>query len=1194
MSTPHARNIVRKLLAANKTMRIQELYARGLSEYPSTPFPDPPPPKQYPAKNGGLKPAPPPAPHPRHPFRSKSYLKDRVLPDLVATGEIIRFHEVVPLAPGLASPKKRPTKSKNAMETAGVDVWQWQLVGPQAQTPEPLLEEEPTPRSYDWYLPNQLFPAVIEPEAKDKKPERHTYGAGRWDHLNTHRHDSAIFLLLYHDKTTKAKPLERLNLDHTRCLCCGKNPAVKYRPYTPLDLHDRTWPTKSITKPPIWLSTDLRDGNQALVNPMSIAQKTRFFQEIVKCGLKEVEISYPAASETDFQFTRNLIEGGFIPDDVLTPARADTITRTFESLAGAKKAILHMYNACCPCFRDVVFRNSQDETVELAVTNTKLVRKLVDEYSAKYGTQFKYEYSPETFSQTEPDFAVRVCEEVKKAWGKAGLGDERIIFNLPATVEIATPNHYADQIELFGRNISEREKVIISLHPHNDRGTAVAAAELAMMAGADRVEGTLLGNGERTGNVDIVTLALNQYTQGVSPGLDFSDLQAVIDVVTACTELPVHPRHPYAGELVFTAFSGSHQDAIKKGFEAQVKRHAADVKTGNMLYWEIPYLPIDPAELGCTYEAVIRVNSQSGKGGISYLVKQALSLDLPRRMQISFYQVIQALSEEAGREITMEDIVSAFKKTYRFGGGVHEGRLVLKSFTLSEVPPSRPASPSQENGLHDTGRRFEGKLLVDGVVRMIRGEGNGPLSALLNALRGHLDLDLSVREYSEHSIGEGTSVKAASYVELVKPDADPNNKMTGGYWGVGVDSNIAASALRAVISAANNALGSGPVTPAKAHIVESEADIAAAVYDSLSLDLPRHLQTAFLKVTKINTASTNGAISLDGLISLFRKTYEYDQASQGPFTLREYAILNKDPHTRRFEGVVSIAGQDEKVIGEGNGPLSAFLTGLHTRLGKNARNPQVPGAELNGLIEVREFAQHSIGTGSDVKAASYVLLGMDAASNRRTAWGIGVDEDISVSGLRAVLSALYLAVDMPHQGPYVQPGDTLEGFLRYFWQSQIATAERDEPDFKHPPLPLARIKKVMKNDPEVKMISADAPILFSKACEIFISEITARAYLVAEQHKRRTLAKADVARALSKSDQFDFLIDIVPREEGAKRTAAESALTTSAILPEGVQATEGLLEGEQANAGLMAQPIQGYPVSGPVNFAYPSGSTHHQ
>ncbi|KAG8716442.1 hypothetical protein FRC11_008591 [Ceratobasidium sp. 423] len=913
-------------------MRIQDLYARGLSEYPATPFPPPPAPKQYPAQGGGLKPAPPPPPNPRHPFRSHSYLKDKVIPELIEAGEVEKFHSVITPTPGLSTSNKRMTRSKDAIKSGGVDIWQWRLTGRQARAPEPRLEDEPIPDSHDWYLPNRLFPAITKGK---KQKERDPYGPDRWDHLNTRRQN--------------ARPEKlRMKKEWVILVFGVKNPAVKYKPYTPLNLHDRTWPAKTITKAPIWLSTDLRDGNQALANPMSIAQKTRFFQQIVKCGVKEIEISYPAASDTDFQFTRNLIEGGLIPDDVwiqvLTPARADLITRTFESLAGAKKAILHMYNA--------------------------------------------------------------FCEEVKKVWGKAGLGDERIIFNLPATVEIATPNHYADQIELFGRNISEREKVIISLHPHNDRGTAVAAAELAIMAGADRVEGTLLGNGERTGNVDIVTLALNQYSQGVSPGLDFSDLQGVIDIVTACTELPVHPRHPYAGELVFTAFSGSHQDAIKKGFEAQAKRHAADIKTGNMLYWEIPYLPIDPADLGCTYEAVIRVNSQSGKGGISYLVKQALSLDLPRRMQISFYQIIQALSEETGKEITMDDIVSAFKKAYRFGGGVHEGRLVLKSFTLSEVPPSRPTSPTQENGIHDTGRRFEGKLLVDGAVRMIRGEGNGPLSALLDALRGHLDLNLSVREYSEHSIGEGTSVKAASYVELIKPDADPNDKTIGGYWGVGVDSNIAASALRAVISAANNALGSDPVTPSKAHIVESEADIAGAVYDSLSLDLPRHLQTAFLKVTKLNTVSTNGAISLDGLISLFRKTYEYDQASQGPFTLREYAILNKDAHTRRFEGVVSISGQDEKVIGEGNGPLSAFLTGLHAHLSKNARTPQTPGAELHGPIEVREFSQHSIGTGSDVKAASYVLLGMDAASNRRTAWGIGVDEDISVSGLRAVLSAL--------------------------------------------------------------------------------------------------------------------------------------------------------------------------------------------
>ncbi|KAG9094609.1 hypothetical protein FRC06_010643 [Ceratobasidium sp. 370] len=1022
MSTPHARNIVRKLLAGGQSLRIQEIYKRGLEQFPATPFPEPPPPKRFPGKNHTLKPAPPQPPNPRHPFRSRTYLKQIVLPDLAASGEVEKFHTVVKNA-GEIETRKRSTKSRQAMETGGQDVWLWRLIGSQEKEGSLKLEDEPEVNDVDWYLGNQIYPHTEDP--KIPMSRRDPYGAGPLDHLNRRRQNARPAKISLELEWTESVAAARA--EGTGGAKPQKDPSVKYRPYTPLNLHDRTWPSKTITKPPIWLSTDLRDGNQALANPMSIQQKTQFFQQIVKCGLKEVEISYPAASETDFQFTRNLIEGGLIPDDVwiqastpamnadqkligaacqvLTPARVDLITRTFESLAGAKKAILHMYNACCPCFRDVVFRNSQDETVELAVTHTKLVRKLVDEYSAKYGTQFKYEYSPETFSQTEPDFAVRVCEEVKKAWGKAGLGDERIIFNLPATVEIATPNHYADQIELFGRNISEREKVVISLHPHNDRGTAVAAAELAMMAGADRVEGTLLGNGERTGNVDIVTLALNQYSQGVSPGLDFSDLQAVIDTVTACTELPVHPRHPYAGELVYTAFSGSHQDAIKKGFEAQAVRHARDIKTGNMLYWEIPYLPIDPADLGCTYEAVIRVNSQSGKGGIAYLVKQALLLGLPRRMQVSFYQVIQVLSEKTGKEITTQDIVSTFKKTYRFGGGVHEGRLVLKSFTLSEVPTSRPVSPGQDER-SDSGRRFDGKLTVDGAVRLIRGEGNGPLSALLNALRGHLDIDLSVREYSEHSIGEGTSVQAASYIELVKPGTALNDKTTGGYWGVGIDANIAASALRAVISAANNALGSDPVSPARAHVVESEADIAAAVAESLSLDLPRRLQTAFLKVVQLNTTSTDGAISLDGLISLFRKTYEYDQASQGPFTLREFALLNPDAHTRRFEGVVSVAGNDEKITGEGNGPLSAFLAALHTCLGKNARTPKTPGTLLHGTIKIREFAQHSIGSGTEVKAACYVLLGMDAASNHRTAWGIGVDEDITASGLRAVLSAL--------------------------------------------------------------------------------------------------------------------------------------------------------------------------------------------
>jgi len=403
------------------------------------------------------------------------------------------------------------------------------------------------------------------------------------------------------------------------------DPAVRYKPYKPFPFPQRTWPEKQQEKAPIWLSTDLRDGNQSLANPMSNEQKLRFFRHLVKLGFKEIEVAYPAASDTDFSFVRGLVadyDGGReVPDDVwlqvLTPARADLIRTTFEALKGAKNAIVHMYNATSCLFREVVFNASQEETVKLAVEHTKLVRELAEEYSAKYGTNFRYEYSPETFSQTDPAYAVEVCEAVKKTWlegKKSVFGDgrveERIIFNLPATVEIATPNCYADQIEYFVSHISQREKCIISLHTHNDRGCAVAAAELGVLAGADRIEGTVLGNGERTGNVDLVTLALNLYSQGIKPNLDFSDMFSVIDTVTECTGLPVHPRHPYAGDLVFTAFSGSHQDAIKKGFEAQQRREAKGDR-----HWELPYLPIDPADVGCTYEAVIRVNSQSGKGG---------------------------------------------------------------------------------------------------------------------------------------------------------------------------------------------------------------------------------------------------------------------------------------------------------------------------------------------------------------------------------------------------------------------------------------------------------------------------------------------------------------------------------------------------------------------------------------------------
>ncbi|KAI0723806.1 2-isopropylmalate synthase [Cerioporus squamosus] len=772
------------------------------------------------------------------------------------------------------------------------------------------------------------------------------------------------------------------------------DPSIKYQPYTPLQLPDRQWPSKVNRSPPIWLSTDLRDGNQALANPMTIAQKLVFFETLVKCGFKEIEVAYPAASDTDFNFVRQLIEEGRVPDDVwiqvLTPAREDLIKRTVEAVAGCKRAIIHMYNATSCLFRTVVFRNSKEETVKLAVKHTEIVRKLTEECTAKHGTVFRYEYSPETFSQTEPEFAVEVCEAVKSAWGKAGLGDERITFNLPATVEIGPPNHYADLIEHFCRTISEREKIIISLHPHNDRGTGIAAAELGILAGADRVEGCLFGNGERTGNVDLVNLALNLYTQGVHPQVDFSDIQAVIDVVTACNDLPVHPRHPYAGELVFTAFSGSHQDAIKKGFEAQRARHAQAAREGKPQYWEMPYLPIDPADLGCTYEAVIRVNAQSGKGGISYLIQQHLGLDMPRKMQIAFYQVVQDIADREAREMTVEDITTAFRKTYHFGGSAYEGRLVLKSFKIS-------SEPAANGGAADERRQFDGTISVDGNLRVIRGDGNGPLSAFLDALRTHLDINLALREYTEHTIDKHQDAQAASFVELVpqSEDVKDTRRSTQSWWGVGVDADIAASGLRALLSAANSAIGDRPLPELKLSVGfnarSGQADIATAILNSLRLELPRRLQASFFEVVQRSTRDTGGEISYEDLVKLFRETYSYEE---GRFAVKSFKLEHLDDSGRaKLSGSFIINGKDVVLEGEGNGPLSAAVEAVNRG--------------LDGRVSIREYVEHSIGEGSEVKAASYVeiLYEGPGGSPKWPMWGVAIDNDITASGLKAVLAA---------------------------------------------------------------------------------------------------------------------------------------------------------------------------------------------
>ncbi len=555
-----------------------------------------------------------------------------------------------------------------------------------------------------------------------------------------------------------------------------QHPETKYRPFTPVALADRQWPGKTITHPPIWMSTDLRDGNQALIEPMSPEKKLRFFQTLVQIGLKEIEVGFPSASQTDFDFVRMLVDDGHIPDDVtiivLTQARDELIRRTIESVVGARAAIVHIYNSVAPVFRRVVFNMSQDEIVQIAVNGTRLVKELV---AAHPETDWRLEYSPESFSTTELDFSKRIVDAVSAVWQPTP--EKPMIVNLPSTVEASTPNVYADQIEWMCRNLERRDSLVISVHPHNDRGTAVAAAELAVMAGADRVEGCLFGNGERTGNVDLVTLAMNLYTQGVHPGLDFSDIDAVRQLVEECNQLPVHPRHPYAGDLVFTAFSGSHQDAIKKGFA----RQEADG------FWEVPYLPIDPADLGRSYDAVIRVNSQSGKGGMAYLLEQEYGLALPRRLQIEFSRVVQEMADASGREIAAADIHALFRSHY-----------------LDQEAPYR----YHTHGMHDAGPgepvRVEVQLDVEGARRAVHGEGNGPIDAFVNAM----GLEIRLMDYHEHSIGSGANARAACYVELRVANGPT-------LFGAGIDSNIVTASFKAVLSAVNRQLKNSASAPAR-------------------------------------------------------------------------------------------------------------------------------------------------------------------------------------------------------------------------------------------------------------------------------------------------------------------------------------------------------------------------------------------
>ncbi|MEU5399026.1 2-isopropylmalate synthase [Streptomyces sp. NPDC005963] len=560
-------------------------------------------------------------------------------------------------------------------------------------------------------------------------------------------------------------------------------PIHKYGPYEAVDIADRTWPNQRITRAPRWLSTDLRDGNQALIDPMSPARKREMFDLLVRMGYKEIEVGFPSSGETDFAFVRSIIEEGAIPEDVtisvLTQAREELIERTVESLRGAHRATVHLYNATAPTFRRVVFRGSKDQVKQIAVDGTRLVM----EYAEKIldpETIFGYQYSPEIFTDTELDFALEVCEAVMDVW-QPEAGRE-IILNLPATVERSTPSTHADRFEWMSRNLSRREYVCLSVHPHNDRGTAVAAAELAIMAGADRIEGCLFGQGERTGNVDLVTLGMNLFSQGVDPQVDFSQIDEIRRTSEYCNQMEIHPRHPYAGDLVYTAFSGSHQDAIKKGFDALEADAAAAGKTVDDIEWNVPYLPIDPKDVGRSYEAVIRVNSQSGKGGIAYVLKNDHKLDLPRRMQIEFSRIIQAKTDSEGGEVTPAAIWATFQDEYLPNPENAWGRIQLRA----------GQSTTGTDGI-DT---LTYEAVVDGTETVLAGSGNGPISAFFAALNA-VGVDVRLLDYTEHTLSEGASAQAASYIECAI-----DGKVM---WGIGIDANTTRASLKAVVSAVNRA-----------------------------------------------------------------------------------------------------------------------------------------------------------------------------------------------------------------------------------------------------------------------------------------------------------------------------------------------------------------------------------------------------
>ena len=548
--------------------------------------------------------------------------------------------------------------------------------------------------------------------------------------------------------------------------------ASKYRAFEAIDISERQWPSNSIKQSPIWCSVDLRDGNQALIEPMGEERKLRMFNLLLEIGFTEIEVGFPSASQTDFDFVRKIINDNLVPADVtiqaLTQARPELIKRTFEALEGAKNAIVHVYNSTSTLQRKVVFKSDEAGIKKIATDGAKWV---LEESQKYHNTDWTFEYSPESFTGTELPYAVEVCNAVNEVWKPNK--NKKTIINLPATVEMSSPNLYADQIEWMCRNLENRENIVVSLHPHNDRGTAVAASELGVMAGADRIEGTLFGNGERTGNVDLVTLALNMLTQGIDPHLDFSNINPIMREAEYCNQLPVHPRHPYAGDLVFTAFSGSHQDAIKKGL--------TEIRNSNQEIWEVPYLPIDPKDVGRSYEAVIRINSQSGKGGVAYLLEKDHGLSMPRRLQIEFSQVIQKLADESGKEISPSDIWNNFQNTYLAKSGNYE-------FLEHNINSKANNDGTQSD-------QIEMSLLSDTKKKTIKGSGNGPLDAVIDAIKKDLDIDLKISDYHQHAISSGSDAQAVAYSELIFKDKS--------VWGVGIHQNTVIAGLESVISGLN-------------------------------------------------------------------------------------------------------------------------------------------------------------------------------------------------------------------------------------------------------------------------------------------------------------------------------------------------------------------------------------------------------